>query len=57
MHLLSKLIAYGVLALFLTILVLTTFFAYSRGYSGTTGLDMAKVQKMRTDSSRQTSER
>lgn len=46
---LSKCIAFGTMALFMTLLVLATFFAYTRGYSGTTGLDMAKVQKMRTN--------
>lgn len=56
MHILSKLLAYGILTIFLVVLTLATFFAYSRGYSGTTRLDMAKVQKMRTDAARQTAE-
>lgn len=37
-------------------MALATFFAYTRGYSGATGLDMAKVQKMRTDTARQAPE-
>lgn len=53
---LSKLSFYIVLTLFLSTLVLSTFFAYTRGYSGTTGLDMAKIQKMRTDAAKQIAE-
>lgn len=52
----SRFVVYGVLAIFLCILTFTTLFAYTRGFSGTTGLDMAKVQKMRTDVARQIAE-
>lgn len=39
-------IHYGVLALFMGIMVYVTFLAYSR-HSGFTGLDMVKIQQMR----------
>lgn len=47
-----RFVAYAVLGLFFCALALSTMFAYSRGYSGSTGLNMAKVQKMRTDAMR-----
>ena len=40
----------GILALFLGILLYVCFIAYTR-HSGSTGLDMAKIQKMRYDAS------
>ena len=52
----SKFPIYGILVIFLSTLILATVFAYTRGYSGATGLDMAKVQKMRTDSAKQIAE-
>jgi hypothetical protein len=50
---LSKLVVYGVMAIFFLLLIGATVIAYSRGFSGTTGLDMAKVQKLRTEAFRE----
>ena len=55
MHI-SKFAALAVLVIFSIALILSTVFAYTRGVSGATGLDMAKVQKMRTDASRKIAE-
>lgn len=54
---LPKYTAYGVLILFMSLLAMATFAAYTRGYSGGTGLDMSKVQKMRTDTAKSIAEK
>ncbi len=41
-------VSYGILALFLGILCYVSIIAYAR-HSGSTGLDMASIQKMRYD--------
>lgn len=43
-----KHIAWGIFTLFFSMMVFVTFIAYARK-SGNTGLDMAKIQKMRAE--------
>ena len=40
-------VAMGVMCLFFGLMIYVTYIAYSRGYSGTTKMDMSKVQQIR----------
>jgi hypothetical protein len=44
-----QVISYGILALFTGLMIYVTYIAFTR-ISGSTGLDMARIQKVRYDS-------